>query len=251
MKRRNFLQGASLAAGTLPAFARTTLAQKNAAKTLRIIHNGNLASLDPIWTTAPPTKDYAFLTFDQLLAVDSNYVPHPQMAEGWTAEDDGRAYVLGLREGLKFHDGEPVRSSDCIASIQRWGARDGFGQLMMKFVDSFETIDDRKFRIKLKKPFALLPAALGKSNSSQCFIMPERMAKVDPMKQVTGRVGEVRRLYPAQGAGRQHRRWPHPGGRSHRMVLHQRSVDRDGGPAGRRAGLLGRTDARSRPGAEE
>ena len=58
-----------------------------------------------------------------------------QTAEGWTVEDDGKTYVLGLREGLKFHDNEPVRSQDCIASIQRWGARDGFGQLMMKFVD--------------------------------------------------------------------------------------------------------------------
>ena len=186
------------------------------------------------------------------------------MAEGWTVEEDGKTYVLGLREGLKFHDGEPVRSPDCIASIQRWGARDGFGQLMMKFVDSFETIDDRRFRIKLKKPFPLLPAALGKSNSSQCFIMPERMAKVDPMKQVTEtigsgpyrflkervrlrrarRVGEVRRLYPAQGAGRQHRRRPHPGSRSHRMVLHQRSVDRDGGarrPASRITGTRRRS----------
>jgi peptide/nickel transport system substrate-binding protein len=189
MKRRNFLKGASLAAGTLPAFARRTLAQESATKTLRIIHSGNLASLDPIWTTAPPTKDYAFLTFDQLLAVDSNYIPQPQMAEGWVVEEDGKTYALGLREGLKFHDGEPVRSADCIASIQRWGARDGFGQLTMKFVDSFEAIDDRKFRIKLKKKFPLLPAALGKSNSSQCFIMPERMAKVDPMKQVTETVG--------------------------------------------------------------
>ncbi len=111
------------------------------------------------------------------------------MAEGWTFEEDGRTFVLGLREGLKFHDGEPVRSADCIASIQRWGARDGFGQLTMRFVDGFEAIDDAKFRIKLKKPFPLLPAALGKSNSSQCFIMPERMAKVDPMKQVTETVG--------------------------------------------------------------
>jgi peptide/nickel transport system substrate-binding protein len=188
MKRRNLLQGAAVAT-TLFGVGRPTRAQKSAAKTLRIIHNGNLASLDPVWTTAPPTKDYAFLTFDQLLAVDSNYVPRPQMAEGWTVEEDGRAYVLGLRDGLKFHDGEPVRSADCIASIQRWGARDGFGQLTLKFVDSFEAIDDRRFRIKLKKPFALLPAALGKSNSSQCFIMPERMAKVDPMKQVTETIG--------------------------------------------------------------
>ena len=135
MKRRNFLKGASLAAGTLPAFGGVAFAQKSVAKTLRIIRSGNLASLDPIWTTAPPTKDYAFLTFDQLLSVDMAYVPQPQMAEGWTVEDDGKTYLLGLREGLKFHDGEPVRSADCIASIQRWGARDGFGQLTMKFVD--------------------------------------------------------------------------------------------------------------------
>jgi peptide/nickel transport system substrate-binding protein len=189
MKRRKFLKGASLAGAALPFLDQPALAQKSAAKTLKIIRSGNLASLDPIWTTAPPTKDYAFLTFDQLLAVDSKYMPHPQMAEGWTFEDDGRTFVLGLREGLKFHDGEPVRSADCIASIQRWGARDGFGQLALRFVDGFEAIDDAKFRIKLKKPFPLLPAALGKSNSSQCFIMPERMAKVDPMKQVTETIG--------------------------------------------------------------
>jgi peptide/nickel transport system substrate-binding protein len=189
MKRRNFLKGASLAAGMLPVFGRATFGQKSVARTLRIIRSGNLASLDPIWTTAPPTKDYAFLTFDQLLSVDMAYVPQPQMAEGWTVEDDGRTYLLGLREGLKFHDGEPVRAADCIASIQRWAARDGFGQLTMKFIDDFETVDDRRFRIKLKKAFPLLPAALGKSSSSQCFIMPERMAKTDPMKQVTETIG--------------------------------------------------------------
>ena len=189
MKRRNFIQSASLAAGALPFLGHQTLAQKSAAKTLKIIHNGNLASLDPIWTTAPPTKDYGFLVFDQLFAVDSKYVPHPQMAEGYTLEDNGKTYVIALREGLKFHDNQPVRPADSIASLQRWGALDGFGQMMMKFVDTFEVVDDRKFKIKLKKPFALLPAALGKSNSSQCFIMPERMAKVDPMKQVTETIG--------------------------------------------------------------
>jgi len=189
MKRRNFLKGLSLAAGALPAGMLPAFAQKSTAKTLRIMHNGNLASFDPIWTTAPPTKDYAFLTFDQLLAVDIDYVPRPQMAEGWSVEDDGKTCVIGLREGLKFHDGEPVRSQDCIPSIQRWGARDGFGQLTMKFIDALEVIDDRRFRIRLKKPFPLLPAALGKSSSSQCFIMPERMAKTDPMKQVTETIG--------------------------------------------------------------
>jgi peptide/nickel transport system substrate-binding protein len=189
MKRRNFLKGVPLAAGAVTGFVRTAAAQKSAAKTLRIIHGGNLASLDPIWTTAPPSKDYGYLVFDQLIAVDMNYAPKPQMLEGWTAENDGKSYLLGLRDGLKFHDGEPVRSPDCIASIKRWGARDGFGQLLMRVVDDFETVDDKKFRIKLKTAFPLLPDALGKSTSSQCFIMPERMAKTDPMKQVTESIG--------------------------------------------------------------
>ena len=64
------------------AAGRPAAGRGTAARTLRIIHASDLQSLDPIWTTAPPTKDYAFLTFDQLIAVDANYVPRPQMADG-------------------------------------------------------------------------------------------------------------------------------------------------------------------------
>jgi peptide/nickel transport system substrate-binding protein len=157
--------------------------------TLRVIHAQSLSSLDPIWTTAPGTREYGFLTFDQLIAVDGSFTPKPQMAEGWTIEDDGRSYVIALREGLKFHDDEPVRSQDCIPSIQRWGARDGFGQLLLDQVDRFDLIDDRHFRIRLKAPFPLLPAALGKSSAPACLIMPERMAKTDPTTAVTEAIG--------------------------------------------------------------
>jgi peptide/nickel transport system substrate-binding protein len=185
--RRGFLGGIGAATIAASSVGRAQPGRK--AKTLRIIHASDLQSLDPIWTTAPPTKDYAFLTFDQLIAVDANYVPRPQMAEGWTVEDEGRSVVIGLREGLKFHDGVPVRAQDCIASIARWSARDGFGQGLRHVTDKMEVIDDRRFRIRLKQPFPLLPAAIGKSSSSQCFIMPERMAQTDPMKQVTEWIG--------------------------------------------------------------
>ena len=191
MDRRDILRG--LAFGGL---ALTSACAKSgprgsgsAATTLRIISSDNLVNLDPIFSTAPGPKDYGFMTFDQLVAVDANYTPQPQMAEGWSVEDDGRSYVFGLREGLKFHDGAPVRSQDCIPSIQRWGARDGFGQMMMKFVDTMQVIDDRKFRIRLKRPFALLPTAIGKSAASECFIMPERMARTDPFQQVKESIG--------------------------------------------------------------
>ena len=186
LSRRHLLAGS---AGALAAVATGRAQPASNPSTLRIIHASDLQSLDPIWTTAPPTKDYAFLTFDQLIAVDANYVPRPQMAQGWSVEDNGRSVVLTLREGLKFHDGVPVRAQDCIASIARWSARDGFGQALGRATDTMEVIDDLRFRIRLKRPFPLLPDAIGKSSSSQCFIMPERMALTDPMKQVTDWVG--------------------------------------------------------------
>jgi len=190
--RRKLLGGllGGASAATVPRRGRAQPASgAHKATILRIIHAADLRSLDPIWTTAPPTKDFAFLTYDQLIAVDDAFVPRPQMAEGWRVEDDGRSYVIRLREGLKFHDGEPVRAADCIASIARWSARDGFGQALARVTDQMTALDDRSFRIRLKRAFPLLPAALGKSNSSQCFIMPERMAKTDPMKAVTEAIG--------------------------------------------------------------
>jgi peptide/nickel transport system substrate-binding protein len=154
-----------------------------------VIPGANLTSLDPIWTTAPITKDHGYLVYDQVTAVDDDYIPRPQMAEGWQVEDEGRSWVFGLREGLRFHDNEPVRSADVIASIRRWAARDVFGQALAAATDAIEVIDDRRFRFRLKRPFPLLAAALGKSNSSQCFIMPERLANTDPFQQVTDATG--------------------------------------------------------------
>ena len=40
-------------------------------------------------------------------------------------------YSFTLRDGLKFHDGAPVTSEDCVASLKRWGAKDPLGRLMM------------------------------------------------------------------------------------------------------------------------
>src|SRR3712207_6250738 len=122
MHRRTLLQ-ASLAAA-LPAPA---LAQGGAAGALRVIPQANLTSLDPVWTTAVVTRNHAFLVYDQLCAQDGKGEVRPQMVEGWTTEQDGRAWTFTLREGLTFHDGESVRAEDCVASVRRWAARDTFG----------------------------------------------------------------------------------------------------------------------------
>ena len=70
--------------------------------------------------------------------------------------------VKALREGLRFHDGEPVRAQDCAASLARWSKRDTFGQSLGAVVDEWGAADDRTIRIKLKSRFPLLREALGK-----------------------------------------------------------------------------------------
>src|SRR5439155_7920589 len=94
---------------------------------LRFIPQADLRSLDPIWTTAYVTRNFGYLVYDTLFALDKDFNPQPQMVERSTISDDKLSYSFTLRDGLKWHDGTPVRAADCVASIQRWGKRDQFG----------------------------------------------------------------------------------------------------------------------------
>ena len=176
MKRRTLLQSG------LGLLAAPALAQP--AKVLRIIPEADLAILDPVWTTATVTRDHAFMVFDTLYGFDADYNVHPQMVEGHTIEDDGRTWMLTLRDGLRFHDGTPVLARDVVPSVRRWAARASFGQTMMATSDAFEAVDDRTLRLRMKKRF---PVSLALANSA--LVMPERLAKTDASVQITEMVG--------------------------------------------------------------
>jgi peptide/nickel transport system substrate-binding protein len=184
MRRRDLLKlaGGALAA---PSLARA----ESSNKVLRVIPQADLTVLDPIWTSAYVTRNHAFMVFDTLFGVDDSFRPRPQMLAGSVREDEGKTWKLGLRNGLKFHDGTPVLARDCVASIKRWGQRDSFGQALMAATDDLSAADDETIVFRLKHPFPLLPDALGKAGSNICAIMPERLAVTDASKQITEMVG--------------------------------------------------------------
>lgn len=186
MERRTFL-GATTGIATAGVSA-PALSQGAAARTLRVIPQANLTSLDPIWTTAVVTRNNAFMIYDQLCATDAAGVIKPQMVEGWDISQDGLTWIFTLREGLFFHDGERVLAKDCVASIDRWRRRDPFTQVLWPNVAALEAIDDRKFRFRLNKPTPLLIMALGQTQFP-CFIMPERVAQTDAFTQIRETIG--------------------------------------------------------------
>src|SRR5438105_8458334 len=126
--RREF--AAAAGAVTLAAYGFGGEARADDKKTLRFIPQTDVQVLDPIWTTAYVTRNHGYMVFDTLFAIDSKFKPHPQMVEGFEVSADKLNYSFVLRDGLKFHDGQPVRGADCAASIERWVARDARGQKM-------------------------------------------------------------------------------------------------------------------------
>ena len=168
---------------SLPRFA---IGQPANARVLRFVPQTNLTVLDPIITTASVTQNHGWLVWDTLFGHNAAQQPKSQMADGYTVSDDGRTYLIRLRDGLKWHDGEPVLARDCAASLARWAARNAFGQTAAKSVDTWGVADDKTVKITLKRPFPLLITAIGLQNS---FIMPERLAKTDPFKPIAEIIG--------------------------------------------------------------
>ena len=184
MRRRAFLK-TSLAAG----LAAPAVAQPGKTATLRLIPQTNLSVLDPIWSTATVSSTHGYHVFDTLYSADSQLRPQPQMAAGHTVSDDGRVWRFRLRDGLTFHDNAPVRTTDVSLSIQRWCKRDPLGQLLDAVVEKWATPDDKTLELHLSRPFPMVLDALAKPEAALPFIMPERLARTDPMKAITEAVG--------------------------------------------------------------
>ncbi len=183
MRRRTFLRRSSRSR----RYPHVSHAQ--AATTLKFIPVSDLVILDPVWTGARVTRNHGYLVFDTLYGVDETYGVQPQMVAGHTIDSDGRRWTITLRDHLRFHDGEPVRGRDVVASLRRFCVRESFGQSLMATTDELSAPDDRTVVFRLKKPFPHLAQALAGSTGTMPCIMPERLANTDPFKQITEMVG--------------------------------------------------------------
>ena len=178
------MKWAALAAATTALFSATAEAQ-----TLKVVMHSDVKIVDPIWTTAYIVRNYGYMVYDTLLAVDDKLDVKPQMLESWKVSDDKLTYTFTLRDGLKFHDGAPVKAEDCIASIKRWASRDAMGQKLMSFTKDLAVVDDKTFTLALKEPYGLVIESLGKPSSNVPFIMPKRIAETPGNTQIKEFIG--------------------------------------------------------------
>src|SRR5262249_12687278 len=134
-------------------------------------------------------RNHAYLVFDTLYGIDTSWVAQPQMVEGHQVEEDGLTWTLRLRDGLRFHDKEPVLARDVVVSIRRFAARIGLAEALMATTEESSGPDDRSVRFRLQRPFPHLPEALAGPGGNVPAIMPERLAATSAFKPVAEIVG--------------------------------------------------------------
>jgi peptide/nickel transport system substrate-binding protein len=164
-------------------------AQQGVGTTLRFVPHADLSILDPYFTGVYITRNYGYMVYDTLFAMDGQFRPQPQMVDAWKVSDDTLTYTFTLRDGLKFHDGQPVRAADVVASLRRWGQRnDAYGQSLLAAAAAIEPVTDKEFRIALKIPFPVLEA-LATLTSPTPLMLPERLAQTDAFTQIKEAIG--------------------------------------------------------------
>jgi peptide/nickel transport system substrate-binding protein len=186
VRRRDLLKAATAAAmiGAAPRIGRA-----DRADTLVFVGVADLSVFDPVVTGARPTRNAAYLVFDTLYGLDTSWKAQPQMVEGHTTEADGLTWRLTLREGLRFHDNEPVLARDVLASIRRFASRVNFAAALIAATDDLSAPDDRTVQFRLKRAFPHLPEALAGPGGNAPVIMPERLTAESPFKPVAEVVG--------------------------------------------------------------
>jgi peptide/nickel transport system substrate-binding protein len=150
--------------------------------TLRVVAQGSFSSLDPLPLPAVISVHTSVHVYEHLFAWDFNLNPQPQLVDTWSISDDNMTYTFTLRDGITFHNGDPVTSDDVIASINRWlpapPVKNTAG-----FISEAVKLDDLTFAINLNEPFGGLVIGLGTSPHLSPQIWPEDIANSAPFSE--------------------------------------------------------------------
>jgi peptide/nickel transport system substrate-binding protein len=93
----------------------------------------------------------------------------PSLAESWTVSPDQRVYEFKLREGVKFHNGDPFTAEDVKFSFQR-----AKGKLLHEKVSEVTVVGPFRVRFTLREPWPDFLTFYGTFASGAGWIVPKR-----------------------------------------------------------------------------
>jgi peptide/nickel transport system substrate-binding protein len=96
----------------------------------------------------------------------------PSLAESWSLSKDGLVYEFVLRQGARFHNGDPVTSEDVKFSFERY--RGAASKLLHERVPVVEVVDPHRVRFKLKEPWPDFMTYYGSLTTGAGWVVPKK-----------------------------------------------------------------------------
>lgn len=133
-----------------------------------IARTGDIDLLDPHRATAFQTVQTLGLIYGNLVKADSSGKLHADLATEWSYADAGRTVTFTLRQGVRFHNGDPFTSADVKASITRLQDEktSAVARSNLSGITGVDTPDDHTLVLHLKAADSALLYALSAVNAA-------------------------------------------------------------------------------------
>ena len=135
-------------------------------------------SLAPSWFDPAETAGIAtpflvlYALHDALVKPMPGNAMAPSLAESWSMSKDGLVYEFVLRQGVKFHNGDPLTTEDVKFSFERY--RGAAAKLLKERVAAIEIGDPHRVRFRLKEPWPDFMTYYGSMTTGAGWIVPKK-----------------------------------------------------------------------------
>src|ERR671922_1122111 len=114
-------------------------------------------SLAPTWFDPAETPGIGtpfmilYALHDALVKPMPGQAMAPSLAESWSVSPDGLTYDFVLRQGVRFHNGDPLTADDVKFSVERY--KGAASSTLRARIASIDVVDPHRVRIRLKQPW--------------------------------------------------------------------------------------------------
>ena len=166
----------SIVFGSMTAFA--------AEDTMNVATYADLRVLDPLPSSDNVTANVLLQMFENLFYIAPDASLQPMLAESWE-QPTPTTYLIHLKQGVKFHNGEEATAEDVKFTLDR--AKSPLGataHALIKDMESVEVVDKYTVKITLSRPVTPFLYALGESWAG--IVNKKAVTEGDPVSQPVG-----------------------------------------------------------------
>ena len=132
----------------------------------------------PIWATIY-RKQYLEPMYDYIVGVnkDGKFDPKHGVAYKWETSADLLSWTLYIRDGIEFHNGDPLTPEDVKYTIEQAGTKKNNALARSDFaakVDRVETVPPDKVVVHLKKPWPTFLYYLSMLSGTEGMVQPKK-----------------------------------------------------------------------------